>query len=213
MCFRCEGTASHVHHRYYLSVETPPWDYPDDALLSMCSSCHKREHRINPLSDYTNPDLNKLSTINYPSKIQEKKRKSYYKKGNLKKSLYELQKKSRDNKNKRIGFEKFWEEKFNILLERIANSDYKNVKYFTNKPTLRGKNAQVFDYLMSKGLVFFYDIDGSNFVENSTPMSLTYYIPSMKAAILIDDCSPTTKAWCDRNKVKYNMISQINTNP
>lgn len=210
MCFRCERTASHVHHRYYLSIETMPWEYPDDALLSLCSNCHKREHNINPISNYTNPDLDNLDTINFPEKYVKKERKLYGQKVNLKKRIHELQNKSEVNKQNRIGFEKFWKDKFDVLLKRIENSEFSEIKYFTNKPMLMGLNAKVFDFLMEKNLVFFYEIDGSNFIENSTPMMLTYYIPSMKAAILLDDCSPTVKAWCDRNEVKYNLLSQIN---
>jgi 5-methylcytosine-specific restriction endonuclease McrA len=37
----------HVHHLYYTrGVE--PWEYPDDALISLCESCHKIESRTRP---------------------------------------------------------------------------------------------------------------------------------------------------------------------
>jgi transcription elongation factor Elf1 len=29
----------HVHHIFY-AKDTPIWDYPDEALLSVCSTCH-----------------------------------------------------------------------------------------------------------------------------------------------------------------------------
>lgn len=43
--FTCEECGDkertlHVHHCYYISGKSP-WDYPDDALKSLCAYCHK----------------------------------------------------------------------------------------------------------------------------------------------------------------------------
>lgn len=33
----------HVHHKYY-KINTGPWDYPDDALITLCDNCHRQTH-------------------------------------------------------------------------------------------------------------------------------------------------------------------------
>jgi hypothetical protein len=35
-------SALHVHHRYYLP-NTEVWDYPDEALITLCEDCHEIE--------------------------------------------------------------------------------------------------------------------------------------------------------------------------
>ncbi len=46
--FRCQlcggkDRTLQVHHRYYLAWGTEPWDYPDDALVTLCDECHASE--------------------------------------------------------------------------------------------------------------------------------------------------------------------------
>ena len=43
----------HVHHKYYYENKLP-WDYPDDALVSMCSKCHYEFHQHNTVPYYDN---------------------------------------------------------------------------------------------------------------------------------------------------------------
>ena len=50
-CFDNESTLN-VHHKYYLNGNDP-WDYPDEALITLCEECHKEE------KEYIE-DLNKL---------------------------------------------------------------------------------------------------------------------------------------------------------
>lgn len=40
-CRVCESTTKtlHVHHLYYIKGNDP-WDYPDNALITMCEGCH-----------------------------------------------------------------------------------------------------------------------------------------------------------------------------
>jgi cytochrome c553 len=40
-CWSTTNTLT-VHHKYYLN-EVEPWDYPDDALLTLCEDCHEME--------------------------------------------------------------------------------------------------------------------------------------------------------------------------
>lgn len=36
-----------VHHKYY-RWGADPWDYPDDALVTLCDDCHAEEHDLEP---------------------------------------------------------------------------------------------------------------------------------------------------------------------
>lgn len=49
-CRRCgtdKCSSWNVHHLYYLPSKTggrrKPWDYPDEALVTLCWSCHEEE--------------------------------------------------------------------------------------------------------------------------------------------------------------------------
>ncbi len=33
----------HVHHKYYLEGKMP-WEVPDDCLVTLCKTCHEKEH-------------------------------------------------------------------------------------------------------------------------------------------------------------------------
>lgn len=43
-CQKCnsEENELHVHHRYY-NFKTEPWDYPNEALVTICKYCHEEE--------------------------------------------------------------------------------------------------------------------------------------------------------------------------
>jgi hypothetical protein len=45
-CRECGDVEStlHVHHQYY-KKDAPPWDYPDESLLTLCEACHEFEHQ------------------------------------------------------------------------------------------------------------------------------------------------------------------------
>lgn len=49
-CCECgdDDTTLNVHHRYYIK-NNAPWDYPDEALLTLCENCHARRHELNQL--------------------------------------------------------------------------------------------------------------------------------------------------------------------
>jgi hypothetical protein len=50
---RCSGLQ--VHHRYYV-LSKLPWDYPDDALLTLCQVCHVELHRTQQVPVYEEMD-------------------------------------------------------------------------------------------------------------------------------------------------------------
>lgn len=45
-CYFCESTANlQVHHKYYIYGHKA-WEYPDDALVTLCGSCHRKMHNL-----------------------------------------------------------------------------------------------------------------------------------------------------------------------
>ena len=46
----------HVHHKYYSAypngVLVDPWNYPDDALITLCAYCHQRVHTRKKIKVY-----------------------------------------------------------------------------------------------------------------------------------------------------------------
>lgn len=40
-----------VHHRYYI-IDRMAWEYNQDALITLCQSCHQKEHELNPIFVY-----------------------------------------------------------------------------------------------------------------------------------------------------------------
>jgi hypothetical protein len=58
-CFDTESTL-HIHHRYYRKCE--PWEYPDDALVTLCENCHEEEKESRPIYEH---DLLKRLRLNF----------------------------------------------------------------------------------------------------------------------------------------------------
>jgi hypothetical protein len=70
ICADCYGVGLvHVHHLYY-EYNKDPWDYPDDALITLCNECHEIEH--NRFKQYVGPtrDLS-LKKIGFRAKDYE----------------------------------------------------------------------------------------------------------------------------------------------
>ncbi|MCP3681562.1 MAG: hypothetical protein GY861_02635 [bacterium] len=71
-CFICgskEGI-KHIHHKYYLPY-TMPWNYPDDALITLCDTCHEDEE--NNLKDTAERIFKTLRRMNICSWEIERK--------------------------------------------------------------------------------------------------------------------------------------------
>lgn len=49
ICMDSESTLA-VHHKYY-TPNTEPWDYPLDALITLCESCHSTEYELRPKAE------------------------------------------------------------------------------------------------------------------------------------------------------------------
>ncbi len=52
--------ALHVHHKYYI-IDKLPWEYSDEALVTLCSFCHQEFHNQNEVPVYL--DENKLTKL------------------------------------------------------------------------------------------------------------------------------------------------------
>ena len=47
-CTVCESKHDlRVHHTFYYSNYPPPWEYPNDSLLTLCDTCHYNYHIYN----------------------------------------------------------------------------------------------------------------------------------------------------------------------
>ena len=57
---QCQYCGSHynlqVHHKYYSKYpngkKVVPWNYPDDALITLCDNCHKKVHKHKKIKVY-----------------------------------------------------------------------------------------------------------------------------------------------------------------
>lgn len=56
-CVYCGKTYNlQVHHKYYSKypngLRVYPWNYPDDALITLCDECHKKVHNKKKIKTY-----------------------------------------------------------------------------------------------------------------------------------------------------------------
>lgn len=56
-CAYCSKTHNlQVHHKYYSKYpngrKVEPWNYPDEALITLCDDCHKRVHSKKKIKVY-----------------------------------------------------------------------------------------------------------------------------------------------------------------
>lgn len=63
-CINC-GRKQHLHiHHLYYEYNRVPWDYPDNALVTLCSICHDKEHDNIDIKEFTKD--NKKSPSFFP---------------------------------------------------------------------------------------------------------------------------------------------------
>jgi hypothetical protein len=55
--FSAQPIQLHVHHKYYVQNKNP-WEYPDEALVTLCASCHFELHKVERIPVYEN--INKV---------------------------------------------------------------------------------------------------------------------------------------------------------
>lgn len=49
----------HVHHKYYILTKLP-WEYPEDALVTVCAECHKNIHEEEKISVFKDEHMKNL---------------------------------------------------------------------------------------------------------------------------------------------------------
>ena len=61
-CQECFGPYKdlHVHHKYY-KRNAEPWEYKDDALVTLCANCHRQIHYY--LKDYDKEFSERFSKV------------------------------------------------------------------------------------------------------------------------------------------------------
>ncbi len=52
----------HVHHKYYVKGKLP-WEYPNEALVTLCETCHFDFHKNNEVKIYLNEKLEKYNSV------------------------------------------------------------------------------------------------------------------------------------------------------
>lgn len=54
-CGKTDGILQ-VHHKYYYKypdgTRPKPWEYPNDALITLCDDCHRRVHKNKKIKSY-----------------------------------------------------------------------------------------------------------------------------------------------------------------
>ena len=65
-CVKCGKTTTlQVHHKYYNKYpdgkKVNPWDYPNDALITLCDECHKEVHKTKKIKTYYRSKKDKYS--------------------------------------------------------------------------------------------------------------------------------------------------------
>ncbi len=63
LCSSAENTLN-VHHRYYLKGRDP-WDYPPEALATLCDFCHEGEHALSSAGEKILRILREIGFFNY----------------------------------------------------------------------------------------------------------------------------------------------------
>ena len=53
----------HVHHRYYVENNNP-WEYPDNALITLCEPCHQKIHNTRKILVFTDKTLTQKIKFN-----------------------------------------------------------------------------------------------------------------------------------------------------
>jgi hypothetical protein len=109
----------HVHHLYYI-YNHMAWQYPNNALVTLCGRCHSRWHENN--------DIEVRDGVCKKKYIPTSKRKKVVKK--IKKIVVIPE--TKNEKRKRITVSKLKEDKI-TKMTLINNSDITNKEFYINK--------------------------------------------------------------------------------
>tara|TARA_R110000868_G_scaffold172509_1_gene408379 strand:+ start:435 stop:965 length:531 start_codon:yes stop_codon:yes gene_type:complete len=75
-CQHCgvKGVELHVHHKRYYAGKKP-WDIEDEYLITLCYSCHNKEHKGKSLSSFVVKNKHKQDKLDKKRKRREKRNK------------------------------------------------------------------------------------------------------------------------------------------
>jgi 5-methylcytosine-specific restriction endonuclease McrA len=75
-CQHCgiKGVELHVHHKRYYPGKKP-WEIEDEYLITLCYSCHEKEHKGKSLSSFVVKNKQKQDKLDRKRKRREKKNK------------------------------------------------------------------------------------------------------------------------------------------
>lgn len=98
-CTCCGSTKNlRVHHTYYFDDFPPPWQYPDDSLLTVCYECHNEYHFY-----HENTTVKRKSSTK-KKKSRNKKKQSNPKRRNMSLAAkVEKKRRQKARRRKRIG--------------------------------------------------------------------------------------------------------------
>lgn len=176
VCERCgKSRASQVHHRYYLKTKLP-WEYPDDALVALCSKCHLIQHSHIPYDNFkkstNSADLDSCNDI--PNLKARRKENN--------KRLSKI-----DDRNKSLF------DKIEALSPPITDDGY-----ILHRPRIPQTMVSLLELTLSFGIPFFYNFNSPTLINpfSGKRIFLPLYFPSLNRAILAeaDDIKWT---WCE----------------
>jgi len=110
----------HVHHLYYV-YDKMAWQYPNNALVTLCSKCHKKWHEENDLEFKTEICKKKYIPSSKRKISKEKKKKKVVIKPETKK-----------DKQKRLAVTRLKENKL-LKIEIINSSLIENKEFYLKK--------------------------------------------------------------------------------
>ena len=99
-CTKCASKDNlHVHHTYYLEGKMP-WEVPNDCLITLCKTCHEKEHEGRDIQSF----IKKLPPKQKPKKKKRKLSKREKLRQSVPKKDEALQKKYDELNRKREEF-------------------------------------------------------------------------------------------------------------
>jgi hypothetical protein len=74
-CRHCESEDKtlHVHHLYYIK-HAHPWDYPNDALITLCETCHEMAPLVNWKQAFLDLNMTEFDLLELALMVKHRKR-------------------------------------------------------------------------------------------------------------------------------------------
>jgi len=120
-CVKCNcNKFLHVHHTYYL-IGKMPWEVPDDCLITLCKTCHEKEHEGKDIKSFSR----KHPPKNKPKSLRKRRLKSKTQESNIKNYLFVAVKSK--TLNKVFRQEENWKDTIKSVNGIVEGFDDKNL--------------------------------------------------------------------------------------